>query len=162
MIDSLEFNIPTLKHKTSEYTVEYPYNWAVGNGPPLFGSPKDIIESTAFFSPVDGPYYLYKRYRIDIGYDSPYIGHTYPYTVMFYGNQATNPIWRKIIEEWSLNGETGKVLYNETASKGLIEEGNGYVTIPLDMDFLRLPGQFYITSGTEETFLKRWSGLLFE
>jgi hypothetical protein len=157
VIDSLEINIPTLKHETSEYTVEYPYNWAIWNGPtPVGYTPKDIIESTAFVSPIGGPYDLYKRYRIDIGYDSPYKqeGHEYPYTVMFYSNQATIPIWREIIEEWSLSGETRKVLYNETAGKGLIEEGKGYITIPLDMDLLRLPGQFYITSSTEEAILK--------
>ena len=167
-IDSLELNVPTLKHKTSDFTVEYPYNWAVGKAfIPIGYKPEDVLTSSTFFSPIKGPYYFGKTYRLGIDYDFPYKGNgngkQFPYTALFYANRnTTNPTWTKLIEEWSLDGNMKKILYNgtqsknETQTKGFIEEGKGYITIPLDLKSLNLPDQFYISSRYRRRVFEGW------
>jgi hypothetical protein len=158
MIDSLKINIPSLKYKSPHFTLEYPYNWAKNEGATHSAYNEDnIIASTGFFSPVKGPYFFYKDYRLDIDYDYPYkaLGKGMPYTIEFSANRNTmEPKWSKLISEWSLDGEIKKPLYNVTQSKGFIEEGKGYVTLSVDLDSLNLPNQFYMTVGTDEKFLK--------
>jgi hypothetical protein len=155
MMDSLKINIPTLDYKSSYFTLEYPYNWAKKEGATHSMYKDRIIASSGFFSPVKGPYYFAKNYRLDIDYDYPYkeLGKGMPYTIE-YSASSTNPTWSKLISEWSLDGKIKKLLYNVTQSKGFIEEEKGYVTLPVDLGSLNLPNQFYMTVGTEETFLK--------
>jgi hypothetical protein len=158
MVDSLKINIPTLKYKSSYFTLEYPYNWAKREGATHSAyNETSIIASTGFFSPVKGPYYFFKDYRLDIDYDYPYkvLGKGMPYTIEFSANRNTmESKWSKLISEWSLDGNIEKTLYNVTQSKGFIEEGKGYVTLSIDLDSLNLPNQFYMTVGTDEKFLK--------
>lgn len=155
MIDSLEINVPTLKYKVADFTVDYPYNWAKLRSNPSGYQINDTYGIT-FFTPVIGPYYYMKEYRLDIDYDNPYKVQRegLPLTVEFSGVNSVNPKWTKLIWEWALVGNIKKALYNVTQDRGYVEEGQGYVTMPIDMGSLNLPNQFYITASIHDTFLK--------
>ncbi|HEU4447758.1 MAG TPA: PsbP-related protein [Nitrososphaeraceae archaeon] len=161
MIGSLQLIIPTLEYKNGYLRMEYPYNWAKRENTIHTGFENNTISGVEFLSPVEGPFYYYKKYRMDIDYDYTYKRqeHAFPYTIQ-YGASKPYPNWTKAINEWSPDGTyqngfpTFKTLRNVTHDKGFIEEGRGYVLWEIDLDSLNLPNQFYVTIGTEETFVK--------
>ncbi len=158
VIESLELNIDEVEHKGDFIRMKYPYNWAkVENAVPSGYNETDIIYSAVFFSPIEGPFYYAKNYRIDFDYDYAYKkqGTYFPYAVL-YSSDLAHPNWTKLVHEFSMDGGAiYRILQNETIKdRGVVEEEKGYVLWNIDLDSLNLPNQFYMTLGEQDFFVK--------
>jgi hypothetical protein len=159
MKKSLDINVTKLNYKNPFLEMKYDYNWAKDEGGTMIGyNENDTYSFVTFYSPVSEPYYVLKVYQMDIDYDYPYKpfeGGTFPYTVSYQANNgAYNPQWHSLVTDRSFHGNIERNLYNETKSKGFVEEEKGHVSFPLNMDSFSLPDQFYITFRIQDAFLK--------
>ncbi len=159
MKNSLEINVSNLTYENTFLKMNYPYNWVKEEGGTQDGyNENNTYSYVTFYSPVKGPYHVYKAYQLDIDYDDPYRSdgeYRLPFAVRYQADRLTpNPHWFKLITDKSFDGKIERVLSNESGVKGLIEEGKGYITLSLDTDTLNLPDQIYITLRAQDIFLK--------
>lgn len=144
--------------------MQYPYNWAKGENAftPHGYNKTDLIYSVTFLSPIEGPYFYSKNYRVDFDYDYTYKkqGIALPYAVL-YNSYLAHPNWTKLVYEWSMDGMTAdggptyRILHNGTIKdKGIVEEEKGYVWWNTNLNSLNLPDQFYLTFGQQDFFVK--------
>ena len=157
VIDSLELNIDEVEHKGDFIRMKYPYNWTNGeNAVP----PGDTIRQTSFLqwssTPIEGPFFYSKNYRIDFDYDYTYKkqGTNLPYAVL-YSSDLAHPNWTKLVYNFDGWRRIFRILQNETVKdKGMVEEDKGYILWNTDLNSLKLPNQFYITVGAQDLFVK--------
>jgi hypothetical protein len=177
MISSFKIDPIILRYEDPSLGVRinYPHNWTLvrefGPRDPLKrphhntvldrtgsyspGSNGNLIASIGFFSPIDGPYSVYKSYSMYINYDSAYTGHrnVAPYAVAIELN-SQNRTWIKTIREWSLDGKQQRILYNDTKTYDkFFEKGKGYVHIDLNLNSLNIRKQFYLYFSVYDVFV---------
>jgi|SRR5919109_291623 hypothetical protein len=73
-MNSIQFEIPSLTYKDSYFIAKYPYSWAKDEGffIPTGYNQSNVISSLALYSPINGPYYFFKAYRLYFDYDYSY------------------------------------------------------------------------------------------
>ena len=169
LMDSIEFDVPTLKHKDPYFEIEYPYNWTRMQNPYLtilpagyYSNETEVISYIESHPPIDVPYSILKKYRIDIDYDYSYkrAENTFPFVIEYVASRYQNPDGSSIPPNWTkfiaeTQGDKSRIIANSTRDdNGLINEDKGYVFWNINLDSLNLPNQFYITFRAQDIFIK--------
>jgi hypothetical protein len=154
IIKYLDFN-PKLRDDVYGLRIEYPSNWTRVDTDKSWNINPDDIARVEFYSPVNGPYAVYKYYDLGIDYDSAYGRHgnvTAPYIFRNFWNN-TNQMWLKQINEYALDGQGVRIWYPNSGDN-TAEYGKRYVPLNLNLTFLNLPAQFYIFFFSGEEYIK--------
>jgi hypothetical protein len=154
IIDSLDVNAYNFTYSIPKYgvAIQYPYSWTnvTQSSAPIGYNNNTHLAGVAFYSPIEeGPYYLYKVYRILIDYQSAY-GEIRPYIITISQN-ADNRTWVQTVKELSLNGQVQTL--NQTILKNFFVNGQSYIPFHLNLDSLNLPDQFYVYFSILDDFL---------
>jgi hypothetical protein len=160
IVRHLETNPANFTYRSPTYNikVQYPSDWIETTNRTFGNFKPDDIDSVSFYSPIRGPYSLLKSFDIALSYESAYGGlaeHgnvTVPYESRISWN-ATNRMWIKQINEYSLDGQEFKVLYPKTLGSDF-NAGNGYIPLNLNLSSIRLPSQFYVYFYARDYYVK--------